>query len=78
MHLVITIAVAVAAAAAKSSATPVVEERCEEIVVPMCKGIGYNRTRFPNAFNQVSLDFQVERKEGYANEDLNKHLCLLN
>ncbi|GLV34765.1 frizzled 2 [Carabus blaptoides fortunei] len=27
------------------------EERCEEITIPMCKGIGYNLTRMPNELN---------------------------
>ncbi|XP_076063372.1 frizzled-5-like [Oratosquilla oratoria] len=30
--------------------------RCEEITVPMCRGIGYNHTSMPNQFNHDSQD----------------------
>lgn len=32
------------------------EERCEEITIPMCKGIGYNSTRMPNELNHETQD----------------------
>jgi len=31
-------------------------EKCEEITIPMCKGIGYNYTRLPNQFNHETQD----------------------
>ncbi|XP_022671194.1 frizzled-5-like isoform X3 [Varroa destructor] len=80
--LVITIAATVAATVTTAGATPAVEERCEEIVVPMCKGIGYNRTRFPNAFNQDTQDeagLEVHQfwplVEIQCSEDLRFFLC---
>ena len=30
--------------------------RCQEITIPMCKGIGYNYTYMPNQFNHESQD----------------------
>lgn len=30
--------------------------RCEEITIPMCRGIGYNLTSFPNVMNHESQD----------------------
>jgi frizzled 5/8 len=30
--------------------------RCEEITIPMCRGIGYNLTSFPNEMNHESQD----------------------
>lgn len=32
------------------------EDKCEEITIPMCKGIGYNFTRLPNQFNHETQD----------------------
>lgn len=32
------------------------ESRCEEISIPMCKGIGYNYTSMPNQFNHEKQD----------------------
>jgi len=32
------------------------EEKCEEISIPMCKEIGYNRTRLPNQFNHATQE----------------------
>ena len=30
------------------------ERRCEEITIPMCKGLGYNHTYMPNQFNHMT------------------------
>lgn len=30
--------------------------RCEEITIPMCRGIGYNMTKFPNEMNHESQE----------------------
>ncbi|NWH75975.1 FZD5 protein, partial [Piaya cayana] len=46
-------AAASAAAAASSSAK---ELSCQEITVPLCKGIGYNYTYMPNQFNHDTQD----------------------
>lgn len=32
------------------------EGRCEEITIPLCKGIGYNSTRMPNELNHETQD----------------------
>lgn len=32
------------------------ESRCEEITIPMCRGIGYNTTSMPNQFNHDSQE----------------------
>lgn len=32
------------------------KQRCEEIKIPMCRGIGYNLTKFPNAMNHETQD----------------------
>ncbi|CAL8369431.1 unnamed protein product [Boreogadus saida] len=32
------------------------EPRCQEITVPLCKGVGYNHTHMPNAFNHDTQD----------------------
>lgn len=32
------------------------DEKCEEITIPMCMGIGYNMTRMPNELNHESQD----------------------
>lgn len=45
---------ALAALAAGSSAG--VQPRCEEITIPMCRGIGYNMTSFPNALDHDTQD----------------------
>ncbi|GIX80645.1 frizzled-5 [Caerostris extrusa] len=31
-------------------------ERCEEITIPMCRGIGYNYTSMPNKFHHDTQD----------------------
>uniref|UniRef100_UPI00358E3635 frizzled-8-like n=1 Tax=Myxine glutinosa TaxID=7769 RepID=UPI00358E3635 len=41
---------------ATSRAVAVKELACQDITVPMCRGIGYNRTYMPNAFNHESQD----------------------
>ncbi|XP_013134496.1 PREDICTED: frizzled-2-like [Papilio polytes] len=35
------------------------QPRCEEITIPMCRGIGYNLTSFPNA-----LDHDTQEEAG--------------
>lgn len=30
------------------------EQKCEEITIPLCVGIGYNYTKMPNQFNHMS------------------------
>ncbi|XP_037972878.2 frizzled-2 isoform X2 [Plutella xylostella] len=45
--------VAALAAAAAAAGAP----RCEDITIPMCRGVGYNRTSFPN---QLDHDTQEE------------------
>lgn len=32
------------------------ERKCQEITIPMCKGIGYNLTHFPNQFNHETQE----------------------
>lgn len=32
------------------------KSRCEEITIPMCRGIGYNMTSYPNEFYHESQD----------------------
>lgn len=32
------------------------KERCEEITIPMCRGIGYNYTAMPNQFHHDTQD----------------------
>lgn len=32
------------------------QERCEEITIPMCRGVGYNYTRMPNELNHESQE----------------------
>lgn len=32
------------------------QPRCEEITIPMCRGIGYNLTSFPNALDHDTQD----------------------
>lgn len=39
-----------------SSGTPSKDRRCEEINIPMCKGIGYNSTQLPNMFHHDSQE----------------------
>jgi frizzled protein 5/8 len=41
---------------ATSAAKDVDNQRCEEITVPMCKGIGYNYTSMPNQFNHETQE----------------------
>lgn len=41
-----------ALAAAQAAQQP----RCEEITIPMCRGIGYNMTSFPNALDHDTQD----------------------
>ncbi|KAJ6666605.1 hypothetical protein lerEdw1_020328, partial [Lerista edwardsae] len=42
--------------AAASSASSAKELSCQEITVPLCKGIGYNYTYMPNQFNHDTQD----------------------
>ncbi|NXG56685.1 FZD8 protein, partial [Hemiprocne comata] len=45
-----------AASAAASSSSSAKELSCQEITVPLCKGIGYNYTYMPNQFNHDTQD----------------------
>ncbi|NXC83626.1 FZD8 protein, partial [Cercotrichas coryphoeus] len=47
---------AASAAAAASSSSSAKELSCQEITVPLCKGIGYNYTYMPNQFNHDTQD----------------------
>lgn len=47
------------AALALVSCTSAEQPRCEEITIPMCRGIGYNLTSFPNA-----LDHDTQEEAG--------------
>ncbi|CAL4114327.1 unnamed protein product, partial [Meganyctiphanes norvegica] len=47
--LVVTLVAAIDGETAKDS-------RCEEITIPMCRGIGYNYTSMPNQFNHDNQD----------------------
>ncbi|TRZ24852.1 hypothetical protein HGM15179_002270 [Zosterops borbonicus] len=47
---------AAASAAAASSSSSAKELSCQEITVPLCKGIGYNYTYMPNQFNHDTQD----------------------
>uniref|UniRef100_A0A8C1ZW85 FZ domain-containing protein n=1 Tax=Cyprinus carpio TaxID=7962 RepID=A0A8C1ZW85_CYPCA len=40
----------------RSSGTTAKEITCQEIAVPLCKGIGYNYTYMPNQFNHDTQD----------------------
>lgn len=44
-------AAAAAASGPASGAATKKDARCEEITIPMCKGIGYNWTSMPNALH---------------------------
>ncbi|UYV60372.1 FZD5 [Cordylochernes scorpioides] len=48
--------VAVALLAAVACGTTPSKERCEEISIPMCRGIGYNFTAMPNQFHHDTQD----------------------
>lgn len=50
---------ALALAAATLAAAAALQPRCEEITIPMCRGIGYNLTSFPNA-----LDHDTQEEAG--------------
>lgn len=59
-------------------------ERCEDITIPMCKGIGYNQTSMPNQFNQDTQDeagMEVHQfwplVEIQCSDDLKFFLCSL-
>lgn len=41
------------------SAVDALQPRCQEITIPMCRGIGYNLTSFPNA-----LDHDTQEEAG--------------
>ncbi|XP_060104100.1 frizzled-8 [Heteronotia binoei] len=45
-----------AAAGASAAAAAAKELSCQEITVPLCKGIGYNYTSMPNQFNHDTQD----------------------
>ncbi|NXW29471.1 FZD8 protein, partial [Phaetusa simplex] len=47
---------AASAASAASSSSSAKELSCQEITVPLCKGIGYNYTYMPNQFNHDTQD----------------------
>lgn len=42
-----------------AAAAAALQPRCEEITIPMCRGIGYNLTSFPNA-----LDHDTQEEAG--------------
>ncbi|CAH2269963.1 jg9706 [Pararge aegeria aegeria] len=48
-----------ASVGAGALATHAQQPRCEEITIPMCRGIGYNLTAFPNA-----LDHDTQEEAG--------------
>ncbi|CAL8347251.1 unnamed protein product [Merluccius merluccius] len=45
-----------AAAAAAAAAKPPPPPRCQEVSVPLCRGVGYNHTSMPNAFHHDTQD----------------------
>lgn len=45
-----------AAAAAAAAPAAVTTSRCEEITIPMCRGIGYNMTSMPNQLNHETQE----------------------
>ncbi|XP_021244877.1 frizzled-8 [Numida meleagris] len=47
---------AAAASSSSSSSSSAKELSCQEITVPLCKGIGYNYTYMPNQFNHDTQD----------------------
>ncbi|XP_014800358.1 PREDICTED: frizzled-8 [Calidris pugnax] len=49
-------AASAASAASSSSSSSAKELSCQEITVPLCKGIGYNYTYMPNQFNHDTQD----------------------
>lgn len=58
------------------------KQRCEEIKIPMCRGIGYNLTKFPNTLNiesQEEAGLEVHQfyplVEINCSEDLKFFLC---
>ncbi|XP_015922948.1 frizzled-5 [Parasteatoda tepidariorum] len=60
------------------------QERCEEITIPMCKGIGYNYTSMPNKFHhdtQEEAGLEVHQfwplVEIHCSDDLLFFLCSL-
>lgn len=60
------------------------ESKCELITLPMCKGIGYNHTRFPNQLNQdTQEEAGLEVHQFYplveinCSDDLQLFLCLI-
>lgn len=60
------------------------ESKCELITLPMCKGIGYNHTRYPNQLNQdTQEEAGLEVHQFYplveikCSEDLQLFLCLI-
>lgn len=62
MNLLLVMSVVVAspssswAVAATTTTTSSKDSRCEEITIPMCRGIGYNYTFMPNQFNHDTQD----------------------
>ncbi|XP_064466196.1 frizzled-5-like [Ornithodoros turicata] len=67
-----------------SSGMALGRERCEDITIPMCKGIGYNQTYMPNQFNQETQDeagMEVHQfwplVEIQCSDDLKFFLCSL-
>lgn len=60
------------------------ESKCELITLPMCKGIGYNHTKFPNQLNQdTQEEAGLEVHQFYplveinCSDDLQLFLCLI-
>ncbi|XP_063159495.1 frizzled-8 [Candoia aspera] len=51
-----SVAAAASAAAAAAASSSAKELSCQEITVPLCKGIGYNYTYMPNQFNHDTQD----------------------
>lgn len=52
-------AAGVAACALLAAAGALQQPRCQDITIPMCRGIGYNLTSFPNA-----LDHDTQEEAG--------------
>lgn len=65
-----------------TTASSLAQPRCEEITIPMCRGIGYNLTSFPNALDHDTQDEAGLEVHQYwplveikCSEDLKFFLC---
>ena len=59
-------------------------QRCEPITIPMCAGIAYNETIFPNLLGHVSQDQSGQEMSGFfplikigCSKDIQLFLCAL-